>query len=168
MKLLDSSFAHPIKYHVTQKTEVKGYLVLYTSSLTRGVYLDLIPSLETNKFLTSLKRFFARRGRPCVTYLDNGSMFKAATDWQSNVRNDEKFHNCLSQLDLTWRLNLSRAPWWGGQFKTLLSVSKLTFCRTMGNGTLSCGELSDVMLDLEIAINGRPLAYLEEEVEMPV
>ena len=38
----------------------------------------------------------------------------------------------------------------------------------MGNGTLSCGELSDVMLDLEIAINGRPLAYLEEEVEMPV
>ena len=94
-------FAGPIKYRVTHKTEGKGYLVLYACSLTRGVYLDLIPSLETNKFLTSLKRFIARRGRPRVIYSDNGSTFKAAADWLSNVRNDEKFHNCLTQLDLT-------------------------------------------------------------------
>lgn len=37
-------FAGPIKYRVMQKTEGKCYLVLYACSLTRGVYLDLIPS----------------------------------------------------------------------------------------------------------------------------
>ena len=38
-------FAGPMKYHVTQKTGGKGYLVLY--SLTRGVFLDLVPSLSS-------------------------------------------------------------------------------------------------------------------------
>lgn len=38
---------------------------------------------------------------------------------------------------------------------------------TVGNGTLSWGELSDVVLDVEIAMNGRPLSYLEEDVELP-
>ena len=161
-------FAGPIKYRVTQKTEGKGYLVLYACSLTRGVYLDLIPSLETNKFLTSLKGFIARCSRPRMIYSDNRSTFKAAADWLSNVRNDEKFHNCLAQLDLTWRFNLSRAPWWGGQFERLMSVFKSAFRKTVGNGTLSWGELSEVVLDVEIAINGRPLTYLEEDVQMPV
>ena len=161
-------FAGPIKYRVTQKTEGKGYLVLYTCSLTRGVYLDLIPSLETNKFLTSLKGFIARRGCPRVIYSDNGSTFKAAADWLNNVKNDAKFHNCLAQLDLTWRFNLSRAPWWGGQFERLIGVFKSAFRKTVGNATLSWGELSDVVLDVEIAINGRPLTYLGEDVEMPV
>ena len=71
-------FVGPIKYRLTPKTEGKAYLVLNTCSLTRGVYLDLLPSLETDKFLTSLKRFIARRCRPQVIYSDNGSMFKAA------------------------------------------------------------------------------------------
>ena len=30
------------------------------------------------------------------------------------------------------------------------------------------GELSDVVLDVQIAINGCPLTYLEKDVEMPV
>ena len=38
----------------------------------------------------------------------------------------------------------------------------------MGNGTLTWSELSDIVLDVEIAINGRPLSYLEDDVEMPV
>ena len=78
------------EYRVTQKTltEGKGYLVLCACSLTTGGYLDVIPSLETNKFLTSLKGFIARHGRPRMIYSDNGSTFKAAVEWLSNVRND--------------------------------------------------------------------------------
>ena len=74
-------FAGPIKYQVTKKMEGKAYLALYACGLTRGVYLDLLPSLETSKFLARLKGFIARRGRPCVIYSDNGSTFKAAADW---------------------------------------------------------------------------------------
>ena len=37
---------------------------------------------------------------------------------------DEKFHTCLSNLDIAWRFNLSRAPWWGGQFERLIGMFK--------------------------------------------
>lgn len=148
--------------------EGKAYLALYACGLTRGVYLDLLPSLETSKFVDSLKGFIARRGRPCVIYSDNGSTFKAAADWLRKAMKDEEFHTYLSKLDIAWRFNLSRAPWWGGQFERLIGVFKSAFRKAVGNGTLSWGELSDVVLDVEIAMNGRPLSYLEEDVELPV
>ena len=161
-------FPGPIKYRLTPKTEGKAYLVLNACSLTRGVYLDLLPSLETDKFLTSLKGFIARRGRPQVIYSDNGSTFKAAADWISKVRKEGKFHHYLAKYDIAWRFNLSRAPWWGGQFERLIGVFKSAFRKAVGNETLTWSELSDIVLDVEIAINGRPLSYLEDDVEMPV
>lgn len=160
-------FAGPIKYRLMPKTEGKAYLVLYACSLKRGVYLDLLPSLEMDRFLTSLKGFIARRGRLQVIYSDNGSTFKAA-DWIRKVRKEEKFHHYLAKHDITWRFNLSRAPWWGGQFKRLIGVFKSAFRKAVGNGTLTWSELSDIILDVEIAINGRPLSYLEDDVEMPI
>ena len=44
---------------------------------------------------------------------------------------------------------------------------KSAFRKAVGNGTLSWNELSDVLLDVEIAINNRPMCYLVD-VEMPV
>ena len=151
-----------------QKTDGKAYLALYACGLTRGVYLDLLPSIETNNFLTSLKGFIARNGCPLVIYSDNGSTFQAASDWLKKARKDEKFHSCLTQHDITWRFNLSRAPWWSGQFERLIGMFKSAFCKAMGNGTLTWSELSEVVLDVEIAIKGCPLSYLEEDVELPV
>ena len=159
-------FAGPIKYQVTKKMEDKACLALNTSGLTRGVYLDLRLSLETSKFLASLKGFIARR--PCVIYSDNGSTFKAAVDWLRKAMGDEKFHTCLSKLDKAWRFNLSRAPWWGGQFERLIGMFKSAFWKAVGNRTLSWGELSEIVLDVETAINGCPLSYMKEDVELPV
>ena len=45
---------------------------------------------------------------------------------------------------------------------------KSAFRKAAGNGTLTWRELSGIVLDVEIAINGRPLSYLEDDVEMPV
>ena len=56
----------------------------------------------------------------------------------------------------------------GWPVERLIGVFKSAFRKTVGNGTLSWGELSEVVLDVEIAINGRPLTYLEEDVEMLV
>lgn len=62
-------FVGPIKYQVKSKQEGKAYLVLYTCCLTRGVYLDVLPSLQTDNFLSSLKTFIARCGQPYTTFI---------------------------------------------------------------------------------------------------
>ena len=161
-------FAGPIKYRVKPKQEGKAYLVLYACCLTRGVFLDVLPTLQTDKFLASLKKFIARRGRPRYIYSDNGSTFKAAADWLKKVRKCERFHDRLAQLEIDWKFNLSRAPWWGGQFERLIGIFKSTFHKVVGNGFLSWNELCDLVLDVEVAINNRPLSYLEDDVELPV
>ena len=40
--------------------------------------------------------------------------------------NDEKISGFLTQQGIEWKFNLSRAPWWGGQFERLIRlVTKL-------------------------------------------
>ena len=60
---------------------MKAYIVLYACSLTRVVYLELLPDQTTKEFLRSLKRFIARRGRPEKIFSDNGKTFVAASKW---------------------------------------------------------------------------------------
>lgn len=161
-------FTGPIRYTSRPKTESKAYLALYACSLTRAVHLDLLKSLETSEFIASLKRFVARRGRPETIYSDNGSTFEAAEKWLLKVQQDERFHEFLSSRAIKWRFNLSRAPWWGGQFECLIGLFKNAFYKTIGNGTLRWSELEEVVLDVKVALNNRPLSYLEEDIQLPV
>ena len=62
------------------------------------------------------------------------------------------------QKSITWQLNLSRAPWWGGQFERLVGLVKRALYKSMGGANLTWSELEDVILDAEIALNNRPLS----------
>ena len=142
--------------------------MLYGCSLTRAVHLEVLQSLGVEEFLLSLKRLIARRGRPEIIYSDNAATFKAADKWLNKVRTDEKFHAFLADRASHWRFNLSRAPWWGGQFERLIGLFKRAFYKAIGNNMLSWEELSEVVLDVEVALNNRPLSYIEDDVELPV
>ena len=167
-QVLGVDFAGPIRYQSKAKAQKKAYLVLYGCSLTRAVHLEVLRSLEVEEFLPSLKRLIARRGRPEVIYSDNAATFKAADKWLNKVRTDEKFHAFLADRAIHWRFNLSRAPWWGGQFERLIGLFKRAFYKAIGNNRLSWEELSEVILDVEVAPNNRPLSYIEDDVELPV
>ena len=133
--------------------------VLYSCSLTRGVYLELLTSLKAEEFIKSLKCFIARSGRPSKVYSDNGKTFVSAATWLNKVRKDEKFNDLLSEQSITWHFNLSRAPWWGGQVERLIGMMKVAFYKTVGQAILTWEELSEVILDEEVALNNRPLTY---------
>ena len=167
-QVIGVDFAGPIRYTSRAKTESKAYLVLYACSLTRAVYLDLLKSLKTSEFIGSLKRCIARRGRPEIIYSDNGSTFKAAVKWLKRVQQDERFHDLLAGLTIKWQFNLSRAPCWVGQFERQIGLFMAAFYKTIGNGTLRWAELEEIVLDVEVALNNRPLTYLDEDIQLPV
>ena len=83
-------YAGPLKYRKNAKTEGKAYVLLYACSLTRALFLVLLPNLETKEFLASFKHFIARRGRPNKVYSDNGRNFVGAAQWIKQVMQDEK------------------------------------------------------------------------------
>ena len=142
--------------------------MIFSCSLSRAVHLELVLNLETSTFLLCLKRLIARRGRPTVIYSDNGSTFVKAAKWLRQVRSDEQFQGFLESHDIQWKFNLSRAPWWGGQFERLIGIVKTTMYKVIGGATLSWNELTEVLLDVETQVNRRPLSYVEDDVELPI
>ena len=162
-------FAGPIKYRVTKKTEGKAYITLYACSLTRALYLELTTSMETDEFIPTLKRLIARKGRPEKIYSDNAKTFVAAANWLKKAQQDEKFHHFLMKEKIRWQFNLSRAPWWGGggEFERMVGLVKSALYKSIGNGCLTKKELQDVLLDIEITLNNRPLGYQEDDIQMP-
>ena len=57
---------------------------------------------------------------------------------------------------------------WGGQFERLIGLFKRAFYKCIGKSVLTFEELEDVVLDVEVTLNNRPLSYLEDDVEQPV
>ena len=76
--------------------------------------------------------------------------------------------NYLSVNQIHWQFNLSRAPWWGGQFERMIGFVKSALNKTIGHGMLTWKELQEVLLDVEVCLNNRPLSYVENDVQLPV
>ena len=167
-KFAGVDFAGPIKYVSKTKKEMKAYIVLYTCSLTRAIFLDLLPDQSMDEFLRSLKRLIARRGRPQKIFSDNSRTFVAAAKWLKKIWNDEKINDFLAKQEILWQFNLSRAPWWDGQFERLTGIMKQSMYKCIGNRNLQWHELEEVILDVETTLNNRPLGYVEDDIQMPV
>lgn len=167
-QVIGVDYAGPLQYRASKQREGKAYVLLYACSLTRGVYIDLRPTLETTDFLSSLKRFIARRGRPERIYSDNGGTFIGAAKWMRIVMKDEKLQGYLAANEIKWQFNLSRAPWWGGQFERLIGLIKAALRKSIGKGLLWWKELEEVLLDVEITLNNRPLGYIEDDIQLPI
>ena len=167
-KSIGVDFDGPIKYFSKKKREMKAHILPFACSLIPAVYLDLQPDQTTEQFSRSLKRFVARRGRLEKIFSDNGRTLVSACKWLKNVQQDEKMNDWLAKQNIQWQFNLSRAPWWGGQFERLIGVMKRSMYKAIGNGHLRWHKLEEVILDVETTLNNRPLGYLEDDIQMPI
>ena len=120
--MIGIDYAGPIIYRQRGNKNGKVYILLYSCSLTRAVYLDLLPDQTSDEFIISLKRAIARRGRPTKIYSDNFSTFVAASNWLKHLMREEKVHAFLAKHHIKWQFNLSKAPWWGGQFERIVGL----------------------------------------------
>ena len=51
------------------------------------------------------------------------------------------------------------------QFERMVGIVKGSLYKTIGNGFLTCWtELEEVVLDVEVAVNNRPLGYTQDDV----
>ena len=86
-----------------------------------------MPNLTTQDFIKSItKRLIVRWGSRKTVCSDNVKTFQVGAKWLTKINKDEKFHNFLSNESITWKFNLSKAPWWGRQFEWLLGFTKQT------------------------------------------
>ena len=133
---------------------------------------DKSPSLPgtTNRGLWKvyLKRVIARRGKPEKVYSDNTKTFVAAANRIRKISKSEQVNDFLAKNNITWQFNLSKTPWWGGQYERLVGLVKQSLYKVIGASHLKWKELEEVVLDVEISLNNRHLTYVEDDVELSV
>ena len=49
-----------------------------------------------------------------------------------------------------------------------MGLVKQALYKSIGGANLTWSELEEVILDAEIALNNRPLSYVEEDIQLPV
>ena len=127
--------------------------------------MELVSNLSATEFIKIFKKLVLRRGKPSIIYSDNAKTFKEGAKWLKNINRDVKFYDLLSKERIIWKFNLSRAPWWGGQHERLIGLIKHSLHKSIGKSLLTWSELEDVLLDVEVNLNNRPLIYIEEDLE---
>ena len=128
----------------------KVYLLLFTCSLSRAIHLGVLPNQTTQEFIHALKRLIVRRGEPKVIYSDYAKTFVAASKWIEKINKDKLMQKYLIKEEIQRKFNLSRAH------------------KTTGRANLSQKEFEEIVLDIEVTLNNRPLMYVEEDIQMPV
>ncbi len=125
-------YAGPFIYKRRADKEGKAYLLLIGCSLTRAIHLEVVPDLSTEEFMHSFKRFIARRGKPDKVYSDNAKTFLAAAKRVRKISKDDQVNDYLARNNIKWQFNLSKAPWWGGQYERLIGLVKQSFYKVVG------------------------------------
>ena len=56
----------------------------------------------------------------------------------------------------------------GGQFETIIGLTKQMLYKPLGIAHLTISELDEIALDNEINLNNRPLTYVGNYIELPI
>ena len=155
-------FLGPLTVRKFRKTE-KRYVLLVTCLATRALHLEVAQGLDTDSFLLALRRFIARRGRPKCICSDNGTNFvggerelrEALSEW-----NQQKIHETLSQEDIEWKFNPPTASHMGGAWERLVATVKRALRAVLGKQTVCDDVLHTTVVEVEYAVNSRPLTYV--------
>ena len=74
-------------------------------------------------------------------YSDNAQTFKSTAKWLVNIMRDEKIRDVLERQSIVWHLNLSKAPWSGGQYERIIGLTKQAMYKVLGKAKLRYSEL---------------------------
>ena len=142
-------FAGPLSIPVLGMTSSKVWTCLFTCFVTQAVHLDAVSDSSTQRFISCLKRFAARRGLPRKFISDNAKTFKSAAKYVKAVFKDATVKEHLVGLGSEWMFNLERAPWWGGAFERMVKSTKRCLRKMIGRAHFSLDELLTSLAEIE-------------------
>lgn len=145
----------------------KVWILLFTCATFRAVHLELVDTLSAEGFIRALRRFVSRRGRPSVIYSDNARGFVAAHKSFQQLK-WEKVEQFATVSRIQWRFIPPISPWWGGFWERLIGLAKQLLRRVLGKRVVNQGELEMLMLEVEEALNNRPLTHTSEDPGDPM
>ncbi|XP_062390500.1 uncharacterized protein LOC134078526 [Sardina pilchardus] len=155
----------PYNIRVGRRSE-KRWGIIFKCMTTRGVYLDLLNSIDTDSFLMSLRRFVSRRGTPCELLSDQGTNFKSG---QRELKEafaalQPTLQSLLAKQQIKFRFNPPGAPHFGGTWEREIRSLKAALHTTLGGQSVTEEVLRTVLTEIEGILNSKPLGYVSADV----
>ena len=131
---------------------------------TRCIHVEIVTSLDLNKFLLAFSRFTNLRGAVDTVYLNNGSMFRAA-DRLSSLLGSTEFCNSLRKHNINWVEIPPYSPSQGGSWESMVKLFKDVFNRVLDQSRRkpSLIEIQTFTSDAVRIVNDRPLTSLSDK-----
>ena len=152
---------------VRKLTVIKAYVCVFVSLSVKAVHLELVSDLSTDAFITLLRRFIARRGKPALILSDQGSNFVGAA---RELKEFAQFlelqttQNIISEFcstqNVQWKFIPEHAPHFGGIWESAVKSMKTHLRRIVSNVKLTFEEFTTVLTQIEACLNSRPLTPL--------
>lgn len=141
---------------------IKAYVCVFVCMTTKAIHLELVTSLTGEAFLSTLRRFIARRGKPLNIFSDNGTNFTSANSELQNFlkSNSDLIKHNLANDGVKWHFIPSRAPHFGGLWEAGVKSFKHHLKRVVGDTHLDYEQFTTVLQQIESILNSRPLSPL--------
>ena len=115
---------------------VKAYICVFVSFSVKAVHLELVSDLTTDAFITSLRRFISRRGKPstiwsdhCTNFIGAAQEIKELVDFLEERKTQGAISKFCSTHNIVWKFIPEHAPHFGGLWEELKEPSKACYCQ---------------------------------------
>ena len=148
--------------------EAKRYGIIFGCFTTRAVYLDVLPSLQTDHFLNALVRFIARKGCPVKLYCDNATTFVGGRNELARAMkqiDSDQVLRASRRLKVEWVFNVPYASSHAGVIERLIrTVRQVLKALLHPNARLCDDTLLTFFAEAENLINSRPITKVSDDV----
>lgn len=142
------------------RSVVKRYGVIFTCLAIRAIHIEMASSLDTDSFISALRRFAARRGQVKELRSDNGTNFVGAQrELKEAIEgwNQGQIHNSLLQKGINWIFHPPAGSHHGGVWERLIRSIRKVLNSTLNMQNLDEEGLQTVLCEAEAILNSRPI-----------
>ena len=120
--------------------------------------------MTAGSFINALRRFTGHHPIPRIIYSDNGSTFVNAASILIKLFDRPEVQQELASMRIIWRFIPKGAPWYGGWWKRLISLTKSALRKMFGRTLLSFVQLQTVVAQIEAILNYRALTFEKSSI----
>lgn len=138
---------------------IKGYVCVFICFTVKAIHLELVTDLSSETFISALRRFCARRGKPSHIYSDNGTNFVGAQRELTELfkENEKNISLYCSSENITWHFIPPNSPHFGGLWESAVKSVKHHLLRSLNQSHLTYEEFQTILIQVEGIVNSRPL-----------
>lgn len=142
---------------------IKSYLCIFVCLAVKAVHIELVTDLTKEAYMSALKRFVARRGKPQTILSDNGTNFVGACNELLRFLQSCNIASDMAQEGIEFSFVPPYSPHFNGLAEAAVRSTKAHLRKLLQLTHFTYEELATFLAQIEAILNSRPLVPLSTD-----